>query len=60
MGVNKLLTFINHNCDKRKEDNSSLDESDRYTDVSQTYIYEKFLIYIYCKSSVRMFLRIMI
>ena len=29
MSVNKLLTFINHNCDRRKEDNSSLDETDK-------------------------------
>ena len=29
MSVNKLLTFINDNCDRRKEDNSSLDESDK-------------------------------
>ena len=29
MSVNKLLTFIKHNCDRRKEDNSSLDESDK-------------------------------
>ena len=29
MSVNKLLTFVNHNCDRRKEDNSSLDESDK-------------------------------
>ena len=29
MSVNKLLTFINRNCDQRKEDNSSLDESDK-------------------------------
>ena len=29
MSVNKLLTLINHNHDRRKEDNSSLDKSDK-------------------------------
>ena len=29
MSVNKLLTFINHNCKRRKEENSLLDESDK-------------------------------
>ena len=38
MSVNKLLTFINHNCDRRKEDYSLLETSDKYTDVYQTYI----------------------
>ena len=29
MSVNKLLTFVNHNHDRRKEDNSLLDKSDK-------------------------------
>ena len=29
MSINKLLTFFKHNCDRRKEDNSLLDESDK-------------------------------
>ena len=29
MSVNKLLTFIYNNCERRKEDNSLLDESDK-------------------------------
>ena len=35
MSVNKLLTFINHNRDRRKEDNSSLDEVNT---ISLSYI----------------------
>ena len=38
MSVNNLLTFINHNCNRRKEDYSSLETSHKYTDVYQTYI----------------------
>ena len=34
MSVNKSLTLINHNHDLRKEENSSLDKSDKDTDVS--------------------------
>ena len=37
MSVNKLLTFINNNCERRKEDNSLLETSDKYTDVFQIY-----------------------
>ena len=38
MSVNKSLALINHNCDRRKEKDWSLDKSDKYTDVSKYYI----------------------
>ena len=38
MSVNKLLTLINHHCDRRKEENSSLDKSDKYIELSKSYI----------------------
>ena len=38
MSVNKLLTSINLNCDRRKEENSSLDKSDKSIEIYKTYI----------------------
>ena len=38
MSVNKLLTLINLNCDRRNEENSSLDKSDKSIEISKSYI----------------------